>query len=70
MSRNHKADPHGQRRMPINILTSWGALLIQTVSGFIIPRLVDNDIGQSGLGVWDFCWTLVAYFGLVAWLHR
>jgi O-antigen/teichoic acid export membrane protein len=55
----------GRSRIPINILSSWGGLFVQTISGFIIPRLVDNTLGQDQLGIWDFAWTIVAYIGLV-----
>jgi O-antigen/teichoic acid export membrane protein len=27
--------------------------------------MIDNHIGQSGLGIWDFGWSLVSYFGFV-----
>jgi O-antigen/teichoic acid export membrane protein len=30
-----------------------------------MPRLIDRRIGQEALGVWDFAWSLVTYFGLV-----
>ncbi len=31
----------------------------------MLPRVVDHHLGQVALGVWDFGWALVAYFGLV-----
>ncbi len=60
-----KTDIDGRRRMPINVLTSWGALLLQAASGFIIPRLIDKKLGQHALGVWDFSWAIVTNFSLV-----
>jgi len=35
------------------------------VAGFIMPRMIDRRLGQDLLGVWDFGWSLVGYFGLV-----
>lgn len=38
---------------------------MNVASGFVVPRLISDQLGQSVLGVWDLCWTFVAYFGLV-----
>ena len=35
------------------------------IAGFIMPRMIDQKLGQELLGVWDFAWSLVSYFGLV-----
>jgi hypothetical protein len=35
------------------------------VSGFLVPRLIDRNLGQDALGIWDFAWSLVVYFNLV-----
>jgi len=32
--------------------------------GFIMPRLINDQLGQSQLGVWDFCWSIVNYISL------
>lgn len=32
--------------------------------GFILPRLMDRQLGQTTLGVWDFAWSCVSYFRL------
>lgn len=58
-------DLHGRNRISVNMLSSWGALSLQIVSGFIVPRLIDSKLGQDQLGVWDLSWTFVAYFGLI-----
>jgi O-antigen/teichoic acid export membrane protein len=50
--------------MAWNILTSWGAHLIFIISGFVMPRLIDHEVGQRALGIWDFGWSLVSYFEL------
>ena len=50
--------------MAWNVLTSWGAHLIFIVSGFVMPRLIDHEVGQRALGIWDFGWSLVSYFEL------
>ena len=50
--------------MAWNVLTSWGAHVIFVISGFIMPRLIDHEVGQRALGIWDFGWSLVSYFEL------
>ena len=34
------------------------------VTGFVVPRLMDRELGQATLGVWDFAWTVVSAFAL------
>lgn len=51
--------------MTWNVLASWAGHLVFVIAGFILPRLIDQRIGQESLGVWDYCWSLVSYFGLV-----
>ena len=58
-------DIDGRDRIPWNVLTSWSCQFVQIVSGFILPRLIDDRLGQLQLGVWDFAWSMVAYFGLL-----
>jgi O-antigen/teichoic acid export membrane protein len=58
-------DAHGHKRMSLNIISSWGAFSLQVLSGFVVPRIIDSKLGQDQLGVWDFAWTVVAYFGLI-----
>ncbi len=57
-------DLTGRERMAHNVLVSWGGHIVYIVAGFIMPRLIDRHIGQSALGVWDFGWSLVSYFGM------
>jgi len=55
----------GRDRLVKNVLSSWAGHLVYVISGFIMPRMIDSHIGQSGLGVWDFGWSLVSYFSFV-----
>jgi|GEM_PF-4838955 len=32
--------------------------------GFIMPRLINDELGQAQLGIWDFCWSIVNYISL------
>lgn len=50
--------------MTWNVLASWAGHFVFIIAGFIMPRLIDRNIGHESLGVWDFAWSLVAYFGL------
>ncbi len=57
-------DVTGRDRMMWNVLASWGGHMVFVVAGFIMPRMIDRHIGQAELGIWDFSWSLVSYFGL------
>lgn len=58
-------DLTGQNRFAWNLLVSWSSQLVLIFSGFIMPRLVDEKIGQAALGIWDFGWAFVSYLTLV-----
>ena len=57
-------DVTGQKRIIWNILSSWGGHMVIIVGGFLLPRMIDRHVGQISLGIWDFTWSLVSYFGL------
>jgi O-antigen/teichoic acid export membrane protein len=57
-------DLTGQKRIIWNVVTSWGGHGVFLVAGFVLPRLIDRQLGQAALGVWDFGWSLVTYFHL------
>ena len=61
---NKAEDLTGRDKMVKNVLTGWVSYLIFLVSGFIMPRLIDNYEGQFALGVWDFSWTFINYLGM------
>jgi O-antigen/teichoic acid export membrane protein len=58
-------DLTGRDRLVSSVLSSWAAQSVLIVAGFIMPRMIDRRLGQELLGVWDFAWSLVGYFGLV-----
>jgi O-antigen/teichoic acid export membrane protein len=58
-------DVSGRQQLVRNVLMSWISQLIFVVAGFIMPRLIDHQLGREMLGLWDFSWTIVAYFSLV-----
>jgi O-antigen/teichoic acid export membrane protein len=47
------------------VLTNWGAMAVQMVAGFIVPRLIDRNLSQEALGLWDLAWSFVVYFALI-----
>jgi O-antigen/teichoic acid export membrane protein len=59
------ADLTGRDRMAWNVIASWAGQFVFIVAGFITPRLIDRRLGQETLGIWDFSWSMVGYFGLV-----
>jgi len=60
-----KPDLTGQDRFAWNLMVSWASQLVLIFSGFIMPRLVDDKVGQAALGIWDFGWSFVSYLSLV-----
>lgn len=58
-------DISGRDRLISNVLFSWTSHLVFFIAGFIMPRMIDNHLGQELLGVWDLGWSLVGYFYLV-----
>lgn len=58
------ADLTGGRRLAWNVLASWGGQCVVIACGFVMPRMIDRHVGQVSLGIWDFCWSTVSYFGL------
>lgn len=51
--------------MTRNIVAGWVAQFVQIIGGFILPHLIDKHLTTRQLGVWDFAWTVVAYFSLL-----
>ncbi len=58
-------DLTGQARFAHNLMVSWLSQLVLIVSGFVMPRLVDEKVGQAALGIWDFGWSFVSYLSLL-----
>ena len=61
----HEEDLTGQSRLARNVAFAWGGYLVHLVAGFVMPRLISDRLGQTTLGIWDFSWSVVSYFGLV-----
>jgi len=59
-----RGDAAGRDRMVRNVLSSWGGHVVFVLAGFIMPRMIDARLGQVSLGLWDFSWSMVSYFGL------
>lgn len=62
----NREDLTGRDRLVPNVIFSWGGHFVFIVAGFIMPRMIDRRLGQDLLGVWDFGWSVVSYFSLVA----
>lgn len=73
--RRHGEDYTGRRRLVWNVITGWIAHVITIATGFVVPRLIDDNLGQTELGIWDFGWATVRYLsfstlGAAASLNR
>jgi O-antigen/teichoic acid export membrane protein len=62
--KNH-GDLTGRSRFGRNVAFAWGGFAVNVIAGFIMPRLISDHLGQVTLGIWDFAWSVVSYFGLV-----
>ena len=49
----------------MNVVASWLAQFVCIAGGFVLPRVVNDKIGQGALGVWDFAWSLTGLFALL-----
>jgi O-antigen/teichoic acid export membrane protein len=46
------------------VMWSWAGHAVFIATGFVMPRFIDGHLGQTSLGIWDFGWSIVSYFGL------
>lgn len=68
-------DLTGRNRLAYNVVVGWLGQLVFVISGFILPRMIDTNLGKETLGVWDFAWSLITYFefiysGLISSVNR
>lgn len=40
---------------------NWAGEFVMVVSGFVLPRLINNRMSQEELGIWDFGWSIRSY---------
>jgi len=57
-------DQSGKKNILSNVITSWLSQFVFIAFGFILPRAIDESIGQVSLGIWDFGWTIVSYLNV------
>ncbi|MCP5179541.1 MAG: hypothetical protein H6994_06640 [Pseudomonadales bacterium] len=65
LSTNASPDLSGRERLTWNAAVSWAAQLVSIVVGFLMPRFIHENLGQTTLGIWDFGWALVSYLSLI-----
>lgn len=53
--------PHG---MLGGMIANWAGECVIVVSGFVLPRLIDERMSQAELGIWDFGWSIRSYIAL------
>jgi peptidoglycan/xylan/chitin deacetylase (PgdA/CDA1 family)/O-antigen/teichoic acid export membrane protein len=56
----------GQSRLVTNVITSWLSYIVFFIAGFLLPHLIDDNLGPAQLGIWDFGWSLVNYISFSA----
>ena len=57
-------DLSGKKSFARNVGASYLGQFVFIIFGFILPRVIDQKIGQTALGIWDFGWSLVSYLSL------
>ena len=57
-------DLTGRSQLTRNVSASYAGHLVFIIFGFIMPRAIDEQLGQTALGVWDFSWAFVNYLNL------
>lgn len=57
-------DLSGRGRFARNVMSSWLGYVIFIAAGFVMPRLIHDQIGQVMLGIWDLSWSTVNYLSL------
>ena len=65
-----KKDVTGRSRMARNLVGRWLGQIVVIVTGFVIPRLIGDNLGPVSLGIWDFGWSTVNYFRLLDSIYR
>ncbi len=65
---NESGTGEGAQRSTIvrNVLANWLWSLMVMAIGFVLPRLIDGNLGREMLGVWDYGWLLVFFISLLA----
>ncbi|MDO8480153.1 MAG: lipopolysaccharide biosynthesis protein [Candidatus Rokubacteria bacterium] len=43
---------------------NWAGEFVMVVSGFVLPRLINQRMSQEELGIWDFGWSIRSYVAL------
>ena len=59
-------DVTGRDRLVKNTIISWASELFIILIGFIMPRLIDETLGQDMLGVWDLAWTFANFLRMAS----
>lgn len=57
-------DLTGRGRIAKNVGASYLGQMVFIIFGFILPRAIDDAVGQAALGIWDFSWSFVNYLNL------
>jgi len=57
-------DQSGRQQLGRNVVASWATHIVFIVFGFVMPRAIDESLGQVSLGIWDFGWSIVSYLSM------
>jgi O-antigen/teichoic acid export membrane protein len=57
-------DPTGRSGFLRSMFANWAGEAVIVVSGFILPRLINQGMSQETLGIWDYGWSMRSYVAL------
>lgn len=47
-----------------SVLANWAGEAVGVISGFFLPRLIDQRMSRDELGIWDYGWSIRSYVDL------
>lgn len=47
-----------------SVVANWGGEAVAVISGFFLPRLIDQRMSRDELGIWDYGWSSRSYVTL------
>lgn len=65
LGEDHPPEKQKENSLVRSVVTNWIGHFVFILGGFILPRMINDHLGQERLGVWDFGWSTVAYLNLL-----
>ena len=66
MSDEPARNDQAKTSMTRSVLSNWVGHFVFMAVGFILPRLISDQIGAEAMGLWDLGWSFVSYTALLS----